>query len=327
MTNSIPSTSQVAAHTDFVDAVRHGLAQRPRRISSMWFYDPRGNALFQRIMDRPEYYLTGCEREIFRDQAASFLETAQGEAFDLVELGAGDGTKTQYLIEHFLAAEADFRYLPIDISCNALAMLTDLVKARWPRLGFTAVQGDYFKALSRLPKAPRSGPRRKMVLFPGGNIGNFTPAEAEAFLLKLNIRLEEGDVLITGFDLKKDPAKILAAYNDAGGVTRDFNLNLLERMNRELDADFNPAQWRHWPSYDPVSGATRSCLVSTQDQTVWIGALEQAYEFAAWEAMDLEISQKYSTKEIEALAERTGFNCLGHLLDSSGAFVDSIWRV
>ncbi|MEL6275436.1 MAG: L-histidine N(alpha)-methyltransferase, partial [Bacteroidota bacterium] len=237
--------------TPFAADVLQGLSAQPKKLSSKWFYDERGDELFQAIMASPEYYLTNAEREIFRQQADRFYASTGEAAFDLVELGAGDGTKTQYLVEYFLAQQADFRYLPIDISQHALDELSGLVKRRWPDLNFAGVEGDYFEALANLPKSDT--PRLKMVLFPGANIGNFSPAYARQFLNRLRQKMAIGDLLVIGFDLKKDPARILAAYNDKAGHTRDFNLNLLRRINRELDADFDLEQWMHWPTYDPVS--------------------------------------------------------------------------
>jgi len=311
--------------TPFAADVLQGLNAQPKKLSSKWFYDERGDTLFQAIMASPEYYLTNAEREIFRLQADKFYAATGGAAFDLVELGAGDGTKTQYLIEHFLERNADFRYLPIDISQHALDELSGLVNKRWPNLNFTGVVGDYFAALANLPESDT--PRLKMLLFPGANIGNFTPAYAKQFLKRIRQNMRAGDLLVIGFDLKKDPARILAAYNDAAGQTRDFNLNLLRRINRELHADFDLSKWSHWPIYDPLAGAARSFLVSREAQVVTIKALERSFHFSAAEAIDMEISQKYSLTEIEALATDTGFTVSQHLTDKASDFVDSIWRV
>lgn len=327
MTKKIQVKEKITSNLSFSEEVRAGLDLRPRRLSSKWFYDQRGDELFQQIMQAPEYYLTNCEKDIFQSRAGDFLAAAEGEPFDLIELGAGDGTKTQFLIEHFMRAGADFRYLPIDISHNALDVLSGLVRQRWPKLSYHPVQGDYFQALSQLPADEDKKLRRKMVLFPGANIGNFSSVEAHVFLQELGKQLAADDLLIIGFDLKKEPEKILAAYNDAGGVTRAFNLNLLRRINRELDADFDLSNWMHWPSYNPVTGATRSCIVSKCAQQVTIGVLMQTYSFEAWEAIDLEISQKYSKSEIEALAKATGFIFEQHLEDCTASFVDSVWRV
>ncbi|MEM6770640.1 MAG: L-histidine N(alpha)-methyltransferase, partial [Bacteroidota bacterium] len=164
------------SNPEFANEVRLGLAKTPKALSSKWFYDPQGDALFREIMAMPEYYLTDCELEIFQSAGPELLEALDHQPFDLIELGAGDGSKTQYLIEQFLAAGVPFTYRPIDISANALSILGSLINRRWPRLPFSPVRGDYFDALSRLGKHTENRPR--LVLFPGGNIGNFVPAEA-----------------------------------------------------------------------------------------------------------------------------------------------------
>lgn len=325
MTQSLAKETPSPQLTTFGREVLMGLESSPKSLSSKWFYDEKGDKLFQRIMDSPEYYLTEAELEIFRDQADRFLAATGGLPFDLVELGAGDGSKTQHLLEYFIYHKADFRYLPIDISKNALTGLTSLVKIRWPDLPYEAIQGDYFHALANLPGS--STRRSKLVLFPGANIGNFATENARTFLNKLRQQLAPDDTLVIGFDLKKDPTRILAAYNDARGVTAQFNLNLLERINRELGGNFQLEKWQHWPTYDPISGACRSFLVSKEKQTVRVEALKRSFDFATAEAIDMEISQKYSLSEIEALAEATGYQVAEHLTDDKGDFVNSIWRV
>ncbi len=308
----------------FASDILAGLRASPKQLSSKWFYDERGNKLFQAIMAMPEYYLTDCEKEIFQDAGPALLAATGGRPFDLIELGAGDGSKTQYLIEHFLAAGADFVYRPIDISAHAIELLGTLIRHRWPFLPFQPIEGDYFSALNRLGSG-QSG-RLRLVLFPGGNIGNFTPEEAVEFLRHLRTFLRPGDLLLTGFDLKKDPAIILAAYNDATGHTAAFNLNLLARINRELSADFDLDNWRHWETYDPLSGAARSYLVAQGPQTVHIADLEEVFSFAPYEAIAVEISQKYSRQEIQAMSVAAGYTLLEHLEDARGWFTDSLWR-
>lgn len=311
--------------TGFVEDVLHGLNTRPRHLSSKWFYDAAGDQLFQAIMAMPEYYLTDCEREIYQSAGPELLRAIGHQPFDLIELGAGDGSKTQYLIDHFLGAGAKFTYRPIDISKNAIQLLGKMVAIQWPNLPFAPLNDDYFAALDRLGSSGRE--LRRLVLFPGANIGNFTPEEAVGFLRHLRQFLRPGDLLLTGFDLKKNPETILAAYNDPTGHTAAFNLNLLRRINRELGGDFNLMQWRHWESYDPASGATRSYLVSRVAQKVSIGALNKTFSFDAWEAVSVEISQKYSKREIEKLAGNAGYTHLQHLSDKRKWFVDSLWRV
>ncbi len=309
----------------FADEVRRGLSKKPKTLSSKWFYDAKGDDLFRNIMAMPEYYLTNCELEIFKGAGPALLKALGHQPFELIELGAGDGSKTQYLIEQFLAAGVPFTYRPVDISANAIEILGELINRRWPRLPFAPVRGDYFDALSRLGKHAPGVPR--LVLFPGGNIGNFVPAEAKEFLERLHDFLRPGDLLLTGFDLKKDPDVILAAYNDPAGHTAAFNLNLLARINRELGANFDLSNWRHWETYDPLTGAARSYLVAIKAAKITIADLDETFSFAPAEPIAVEISQKYSRQEIVDLASAAGFTFLQSLEDKRGWFTDSLWRV
>ncbi|MEM9525518.1 MAG: L-histidine N(alpha)-methyltransferase, partial [Bacteroidota bacterium] len=184
---------------------------------------------------------------------------------------------------------------------------------------------DYFSALGRLGKGDKD--RLRLVLFPGANIGNFTTKEARNFLEHLRTFLRPGDLLLTGFDLKKDPAIILAAYNDPAGHTAAFNLNLLHRINRELGANFDLDGWRHWETYDPATGAARSYLVAQGQQVVRIANLDRTIAFEPYEAISVEISQKYSRGEISSLARVAGYHFLQNLEDKQGWFADSLWRV
>lgn len=320
---SVNNSNIALAESTFARDVLDGLSQQPKRLSSMYFYDERGDRLFQDIMHMPEYYLMNCELDIFEQQKAQILQAIGLEHFHLLELGAGDGFKTRVLLRHFIEQAVDFEYQPIDISPNVLLELEQSLREELPELNVHVLPGDYFKVLHEV-KETDSTP--KVVLFLGANIGNYAHERAVAFLKHLNEELNSGDKLLIGFDLKKDPETILNAYNDPAGITAAFNLNLLERMNRELGADFNTEDFRHWETYDPVSGATRSFIVSKKAQQVYIQALGRSFHFDAWEAINVELSQKYSLTEIENLAEAAGFQIEQHFTDDRGYFVDSLWR-
>ena len=320
---SVNNSNIALAESTFARDVLDGLSQQPKRLSSMYFYDERGDRLFQDIMHMPEYYLMNCELDIFEQQKAQILQAIGLEHFHLLELGAGDGFKTRVLLRHFIEQAVDFEYQPIDISPNVLLELEQSLREELPELNVHVLPGDYFKVLHEV-KETDSTP--KVVLFLGANIGNYAHERAVAFLKHLNEELNSGDKLLIGFDLKKDPETILNAYNDPAGITAAFNLNLLERMNRELGADFNTEDFRHWETYDPVSGATRSFIVSKKAQQVYIQALGRSFHFDAWEAINVELSQKYSLTEIENLAEVAGFQIEQHFTDDRGYFVDSLWR-
>lgn len=319
-----PTTSGKNILSTFGRDVLEGLSAHPKRLPSKYFYDERGDKLFQQIMAMPEYYLTDCEREIFETQRGDLLKAIQSDPFELVELGAGDGTKTQVLIEHFLADKVDFVYRPIDISPNVLEQLQASCYHRWPNLSVDTLAGDYFVALEAMQQ---NSSLRKVVLFLGGNIGNFYPDEATRFLEKLRSYLQPGDFLLIGIDLKKNPDVIIEAYDDPHGITAAFNLNLLERINRELGGNFDLNSFRHWESYNPITGETCSFLISEREQSVHIARLGRTFTFAAWEAIGVEVSLKYSQSEIEALAVHSGFEVVQHFTDRRAYFVDSLWQL
>jgi dimethylhistidine N-methyltransferase len=307
---------------DFSRDVLAGLSGAQKSLPSKYFYDDEGSRLFRKIMELPEYYLTRAEFEIFQTTADDILDVFAGGAngFEIVELGAGDGTKTALLIERFIARGADFTYVPIDISIASVEWISREFETRFPTLRTDARQGDYFDVLARIPRNPD---RRRVVLFLGSNIGNFSNDQAGAFFRRVGDALLPDDLLMTGFDLMKDPRVILAAYDDSAGVTSEFNLNLLRRINRELGADFDCDKFSHSAFYDPSSGAAMSYLVSREEQSVRIG--ENDIRFAAWESIFTEVSQKYSPGMIAAFARENGFSVTREFTDSNLFFVDSVW--
>jgi len=276
-------------------------------------------------MKLPEYYLTDAEFEIFSEHTNEIFEAfgARDSAFDLIELGAGDGTKTAVLIDYFLRRAADFTYSPIDISQEALDALTEKFKDEFPRLSTNAKTGDYFRILETLKTESR---KRKILLFLGSNIGNFNQEQAQKFFRNLRSVMNENDLLFVGFDLQKDPRVILKAYDDGQGVTAAFNLNLLTRINRELGANFETENFSHYASYQPNECAARSFLISRKAQTVFISALNKNFEFAPWEPIFMEISQKYSLEMIENLARSGGFEVRKNFFDSRIFYADSLWK-
>ncbi len=318
-------SSIAAKHDAFAEDVQKGLSSTPKFLSSKYFYDDEGSRLFRKIMELPEYYLTRSEHEIFAAQTKEIFEafTDKNQAFDLIELGAGDGTKTAVLIEYFLAQNAGFSYSPIDISQEAIDILTGKFAARFPVLQMNAKTGDYFQILETLKN---ESSRPKILLFLGSNIGNFSYESAVEFFKRLNNVMNAGDLLFIGFDLQKDPKVILQAYDDEQGVTAEFNMNLLRRINRELGADFDLEKFSHYAVYHPTDGAARSFLISRETQTVKIESLDQSFNFNAWEAIFMEISQKYNLPMIEKLAGESGFSVRENFYDQNKYFVDSLWK-
>lgn len=311
------------ARKKFYNEVIRGLSSSPKHLPSKYFYDAAGDRLFQQIMQLPEYYLTRSEQEIFvtqtRQLAAPILK--RFEEFDIVELGAGDATKSTYLLRYLYDQGKKFTYYPIDISHNVIQLLETEMPNRIPGLDVHGLEGDYFQVMEKIYQLSS---RRKVILFLGANIGNFNPGEAEVFLELLNDHLRPADLLLIGFDLKKHPATLLAAYNDRTGVTRAFNLNLLQRINRELGADFDVTRFDHYPTYDPAGGACKSFLISREPQTVHIGTIRVTLERN--EPIWTELSQKYSPLEIQELALRTDFRTVNELYDCRRWFVDAFWE-
>ncbi|MGI8786307.1 MAG: L-histidine N(alpha)-methyltransferase [Pyrinomonadaceae bacterium] len=318
-------SSSATKPNTFAEDVLRGLSATPKFLSSKYFYDDEGSRLFQEIMKLPEYYLTKAEFEIFSTQTEEIYKafTAQGEAFDLIELGAGDGSKTSLLIDYFLKSNAEFRYVPIDISAEALNFLTGKFHAKFPNLSMQTEQGDYFRTLETFKS---KSDRRKIILFLGSNIGNFSQTQAENFFKDLRAAMNADDLLFVGFDLQKDPRTILSAYDDAQKITAAFNLNLLKRLNRELGANFDVEYFSHYASYHPTDGAARSFLISRKQQNVFVEALNKTFEFAAWEPIFMEISQKYNLKMIAELARASGFQVEKNFFDDKNYYADSLWK-
>jgi L-histidine Nalpha-methyltransferase len=305
----------------FQDVIR-GLSAKNKYLEAKYFYDAEGDRLFQEIMRCHEYYPTNCEMEILQEQSAAICQTilSHTSRFDVVELGAGDATKSIHLLRELLQTGKDFTYYPVDISGNVISQLEQSLPAQLPSLKVQGLHGEYFDMLQ---EANVLSGRNKVVLCMGGNIGNFTPAEARKFCRQLRNVLQPGDLMMIGFDLKKHPQIILDAYNDSAGITRAFNLNLLQRINRELGGNFDVNKFDHFPTYDPGTGACKSYLVSLEEQDVQIGA--QTFHFGLHESIYMEISQKFDLESTAQLAAQSGFETVAHFFDRKKWFTDSMW--
>jgi dimethylhistidine N-methyltransferase len=246
------------------------------------------------------------------------------EPFHLVDLGAGDGAKTRILLEPFHREGCVRSYVPVDISGDSLSRMAESLRREMPGLVVHPLADEYFPALDRL-SAAGLGP--KLVLFLGSTVGNFDEREAVSFLKGIRSFLEPGDALLIGFDLRKDPGVILRAYDDEGGITARFNLNLLARINRELEADFSPAGFLHHAVYDPEQGVARSYLVSRRDQAVRIRKAGLTFRFEAWESIHTENAFKFSPADIRGLAEASGFLESACFRDREASFQNSFWTI
>ena len=307
----------------FLTDVLKGLQSDPKYLNSKYFYDKKGDELFQKIMSSDEYYLTNAEMEIFSKQQAAIVDEVlkNTNQLDVIEFGPGDATKSVYLLKEFAARNSLANYFPIDISKNIIDFLNEALPNQIPGIVIHSLAGEYFEMLSAVHNISSN---RKLVLFLGANIGNFKFKEISLFLQKLRSSLSRGDMALIGFDLKKNPRKILAAYNDSEGYTRDFNLNLLSRINKELKGNFVLSNFEHYAMYDPSSGASKSFLISLKSQNVTINGTE--INFEKDEPVFMEISQKYSVKEINEFAQKTGFKNNTDFFDSHHYFVDVILR-
>ncbi|MEZ6187776.1 MAG: L-histidine N(alpha)-methyltransferase [Planctomycetota bacterium] len=314
-----------SAEREFATDVLVGLTERPKRLPSRWFYDARGSELFAEICNQPAYYLTRVEHEILEAHAARFVSAFGDEPFNLVDLGAGDGRKTVLLLDAAQRLGLACRYVPIDVSKAALEGLIESMAERYPELEIEGVVSDYFSGIEWLVgQEPR---RPSLVAFLGSNIGNFDRAAAARFLRRIWNELLPDDRLLIGFDLKKDIDTLLAAYNDPGGVTRAFNLNLLERINRELGGHFDPSQFAHFGTYNVFSGAMESYLLSLRYQEVAIDAVARSFRFKPYEPLHTEYSFKYLDEDVLRMAEETGFAVEAREWDGQRRFCDALWRV
>jgi L-histidine N-alpha-methyltransferase len=292
---------------------RAGLTATPKTLPPKWFYDERGSELFEKITLLPEYYPTRAERSILATRAADIAAATGASA--LVELGSGSSEKTRLLLDA-LRDEGSLRsYVPIDVSESALTTAAHRVLASYPGLRVDAVVSD-FEAHLGLPAA--DGPR--LVVFLGSTIGNLLPPERAAFLGRLRAGLRAGDALLLGTDLVKDPAVLLAAYDDAAGVTAAFNKNVLAVLNTELGADFDPDAFDHMAVWDPQAEWIEMRLRSAEEQTVRLPAIDLTVQFAAGEQLRTEVSAKFRRPGVEAELAAAGFAMRSWWTDPRGQF-------
>lgn len=289
--------SQMADREDFRRAVLDGLSRRPRAIPAKFLYDARGSALFDQICELPEYYLTRTETAILRAHAGNIAALA-GRGSALIEFGSGSSVKSRLLLDAMDLA----LYVPIDISREHLDRSTARLRRDYPSLAIQAVCADYM-ALADLPQLLVSA--RRIGFFPGSSIGNLEPHEAVAFLLRARTLLGDNGALVLGVDLKKDPGRLDAAYNDSAGVTAAFTLNLLRRMNRELQATFDLDRFAHDASYSPVEGRIEIYFRSLAEQSVMVAG--RSFAFADGERIHTEYSYKYDVGQLRSLARQSGF--------------------
>lgn len=311
---------------EFKRDVREGLTKKSKTLPSKYFYNKEGDRLFQQIMQLPEYYLTRAEDEIFTqksEEIVSALNFEKGHHFELIELGAGDGSKTIKLLSALLNNGYDFTYVPIDISASVLEQLSEKLHQELPNLRVESRQGTYFGVLEQLNKPDVS----KVILFLGSNIGNLLDDQAQDFIQKLGNNLSEGDQLLLGVDLIKPREIVLPAYNDPKGVTKAFNLNLLKRINNELAANFDIDGFDHSPRYDEETGVALSYIKSLRQQEVRIDEIDLVVSFAEGELIHTEISRKYNETILNGIMEGSGFELQKKFKDQNELFCDYLLKL
>jgi L-histidine N-alpha-methyltransferase len=292
---------------DLAADLAHGFEQSPRMLPPKYFYDSDGSKLFDQICDTPEYYPTRAESELLAAHAAELIGAVRPR--HLIELGSGSSRKTRHLLRAAEALGLPLDYWPFDVCRDMLERSGQALTAEFPQLHVRALVGDYLGGLAHLPQPDG----RRMFVFLGGTIGNFSKRESDRFLKDLRAQMRPDDYLLLGADRLKDTAVLEAAYNDAAGVTAAFNLNVLKVVNRELRADFDLAGFRHRAVFDEAASRIEIYLVSQRPQQAHVRALDKTYSFRQNEVILTEISRKYSRQSLTALLEHAGFAIERHL--------------
>lgn len=305
------------ASESFCQVVFEGLSRMPKQLPPRFFYDREGSDLFELITDLPEYYPTRTEQALLEAKAADIL-TQIGPGMTMIEFGSGSSRKTRILIEAALAREGTLHYVPIDISREFLRDCADTLLNDYPGMRITALAGEYFDAANALPCS--DGPC--LILFLGSNIGNLSHAEAGEFLARIRRGMRPQDRILVGVDQVKDVAVLEAAYNDAQGVTARFNLNLLARINRELDGHFDLSTFHHHAPYDAEKQRIEMRLISDRDQPVRVDYLETDFCFSEGEAIVTEYCQKYTAESFAALCEPVGLCVAAAWTDPNSWFTE-----
>ncbi len=308
------------AATGLREDVRTGLTARPKWLPPKWFYDARGSELFEEITRLPEYYPTRAEREILAERAAEIAALTRVKT--LVELGSGASEKTRLLLDALTATGELAAFVPLDVSASALEQSTAAIDAAYPGLSVRGIVGDFTRHLTALPAGGR-----RLVVFLGGTIGNLVPEERRDFLGALRAAVDGGEWLLLGTDLVKSPTVLVPAYDDAAGVTADFNKNVLRVVNRELAADFDPERFDHVARWNAEREWIEMRLRATADMRVHIRGLDLHVDFAAGEELRTEVSAKFRPEGVRAELSAAGLELAHWWTDEQGRFALSLSTV
>jgi len=331
LAQSKPEQSRLIIHdlarrngrTEFARDVRSGLSSYPKQLFPKYLYDELGSRLFEAICEVDEYYLTRAEDKILTSYADEIVR-AIPNCKTLIELGSGSAQKTRKIIEALIRGCGELLFIPVDISATALEKSSHALLDSYPNLKINAYAADYFEALEALPPL---GPDPALVLFLGSNIGNFEPDEAVDFLSAIRRVLRRQDALLLGADLKKDARTLEAAYDDSLGVTRAFIVNELERINRELDANFDLWAFGLRSLYNESAGRVEVYLESLRSQDINIRGLDMSISFDAGERIHMENSYKFDLNGLKLLGRRSGFDLERTWLDEEKLFSSNLFRV
>jgi len=308
---------------DFASDVRSGLSSSPKHLFPKYLYDELGSRLFEAICEVDEYYLTRAEDKILTAYADEIVR-AIPNCKTLIELGSGSAQKTRKIIEAIIRQRGGLLFIPVDISATALEKSSHALLDSYSNLKINAYAADYYEALEALPPL---GPNPALVLFLGSNIGNFEPEEAVEFLVAIRRVLRRQDALLLGADLKKDARMLEAAYDDSLGVTRAFIVNELERINRELDANFDLWAFGLRSLYNESAGRVEVYLESLRSQAVNICGLDMSVSFDAGERIHMENSYKFDLEGLKLLGRQSGFDLERTWLDEEKLFSSNLFRV
>ncbi len=314
--------AQLDLQNQFRADVRAGLTADPKWLLPKYLYDELGSQLFEAICLLPEYYLTRSEEEILSRYADEIVGQLMGP-ITLLELGSGSATKTRNLIEALLRRQSGLQFIPIDISASALEESSRVLLQSYEGLRINALAGDYFSGLRALTDETVEG--RILALFLGSNIGNFDPTEALEFLRAVRGVLRPGGGLLLGADLRKDPHVLELAYDDPLGVTSAFNLNMLNRLNREFDGDFDVRGFQHVAHYNEAAGRVEIYVESLHDQVVTLRGLELTVNFRSGERVHTENSHKYDLAGLSEMAAATGFTVERTWFDEAKLFSSNLF--
>jgi L-histidine Nalpha-methyltransferase len=325
-TFEVESNSMLEIRTALLREVQRGLFKRPRSLAPWMFYDARGSRLFERITTLPEYYPTRTERNIFATFAEDIVTAAHAgkrESMRLVELGAGSASKTGILLDAIVRMQGEALYVPVDISPDALDVACESIACSLPEVRVEPIVANYVTC----PPLLESLNGTTLAMYIGSSIGNFSPEEARTILRNLGSQLRAGDALLLGTDMVKDESTLVAAYDDEEGVTAEFNLNILHRLNRELGADFDPANFRHRAVWNRMESRIEMHLESTRNQRVCIASAQLNLHFAEGETIHTENSYKFTNKAIRLLLEDAGFDVEQTWMDTQGWYAVTLARL